>query len=84
MEVNANPSLNVYVDKELPNGDIEQTLSELDKYVKSMLMADTFKLVLSMEGDEEILEYGCLRKILPAENSQYDDFYIYSQIEKVF
>lgn len=23
MEVNANPSLNVYVDKELPNGDIE-------------------------------------------------------------
>lgn len=45
MEVNANPSLNVYVDKELPNGDIEQTLCELDKYVKSMLLADTFKLV---------------------------------------
>ena len=34
MEVNANPSLNVYNDKELPNGDIEQTLSELDKYVR--------------------------------------------------
>jgi tubulin polyglutamylase TTLL6/13 len=23
MEVNSNPSLNVYVDKELPNGDVE-------------------------------------------------------------
>ena len=45
MEVNANPSLNVYVDKELPNGDIEQTLSELDKYVKSMLISDSLKLV---------------------------------------
>ncbi len=45
MEVNANPSLNVYVDKELQNGDIEQTLSELDKYVKAMLISDTFKLV---------------------------------------
>jgi len=49
MEVNANPSLNVYVDKELPNGDIEQTLCELDKYVKSMLIADTFKLADSVD-----------------------------------
>ena len=45
MEVNANPSLNVYNDKELPNGDIEQTLSEIDKYVKSTLLADTLALV---------------------------------------
>ena len=48
MEVNANPSLSVYVDKDLPNGDIEQTLSELDKYVKSNLISDTFKLVLDL------------------------------------
>lgn len=45
MEVNANPSLNVYNDKELPNGDIEQTLSELDKYVKTSLLADTLSLM---------------------------------------
>ena len=47
MEINSNPSLNVYVDKELQNGDVEQTLCELDKYVKSMLLSDTFKLVTS-------------------------------------
>lgn len=45
MEVNANPSLNVYNDKELPNGDIEQTLSEIDKYVKTSLVADTIALM---------------------------------------
>lgn len=45
MEVNANPSLNVYNDRELPNGDIEQTLSEIDKYVKTNLVADTLGLV---------------------------------------
>jgi hypothetical protein len=53
MEVNANPSLNVYVDKELQNGDIEQTLCELDKYVKSMLIADTFKLVSNDNQNED-------------------------------
>jgi len=45
LEVNANPSLNVYTDKELPNGDIEQTLSELDKFVKTALISDCVKVV---------------------------------------
>lgn len=26
LEINANPSLNMYIDKELPNGDLERTL----------------------------------------------------------
>ena len=45
MEVNANPSLNVYTDTLLPNGDIEQNLSELDKYVKTNLVSDTLRLI---------------------------------------
>jgi hypothetical protein len=67
MEVNANPSLNVYVDKELPNGDIEQTLCELDKYVKSMLLADTFKLVTNDADHEDSSPkvQGSLKRILP-------------------
>lgn len=67
MEVNANPSLNVYVDKELPNGDIEQTLCELDKYVKSMLLADTFKLVTNDADleDSSPKVQGSLKRILP-------------------
>jgi hypothetical protein len=70
MEVNANPSLNVYVDKELPNGDIEQTLCELDKYVKSMLLADTFKLIsgdapAEINSKLPIKQLGSLKRILP-------------------
>ena len=50
VELNANPSLNVYTDTVLPNGDIEQNLSELDKYIKTNLMSDCLKIItLSLE-----------------------------------
>jgi len=49
MEVNANPSLNVYTDTLLSNGDIEQNLSELDKYVKTNLVSDTLRLITTPE-----------------------------------
>ena len=81
MEINANPSLNVYVDHELPNGDIEQTLCELDKYVKSMLISDSVKLATA-DGDVKAL--GCLKRILPADNAQYDQYYLYSDAETIF
>jgi len=45
VEINANPSLNVYIDTVLPNGDIEQNLSELDKYVKTNLMSDCLRVI---------------------------------------
>ncbi len=83
MELNANPSLSIYVDKELPNGDIEQTLCELDKYVKSMLISDTLK-VISADDEDEILEYGCLKRILPCDEAQFDELFIYSEIEILF
>lgn len=66
VEINANPSLNVYVDTPLPNGDIEQNLSEVDKYVKTTLVSDILRIV-TMPKDE-LLKYneiGCLKKILP-------------------
>lgn len=69
LEVNANPSLNVYTDKELPNGDIEQTLSELDKYVKTSLVSDVVKVVtLPHEQAKQVMEQGFLKKILPLQN----------------
>ena len=69
LEVNANPSLNVYSDKELPNGDIEQTLSELDKWVKTQLVSDTIKIVTSSnEQLAGLQEIGQLKKILPMPN----------------
>lgn len=50
-----------------------------------MLISDTMKLVTSSnEDEEEILEYGCLKRILPTESSYYSQFFIYSEAEKVF
>ena len=70
LEVNANPSLNVYSDKELPNGDIEQTLSELDKYVKTTLVNDSLKgITASNDQISSVQEVGCLKKILPMQNN---------------
>ncbi len=45
MEINANPSLNVFSEKEGNNGEIEQQLSEIDQYVKTKLVADTIDLL---------------------------------------
>ena len=85
LEVNANPSLNVYSDKELPNGDIEQTLSELDKYVKTNLVSDVVKVVtLPQDQLAATQEVGCLKKILPLPNGQLDELYLYSYAEKMF
>jgi|TARA_B110001450_G_C17634183_1_gene486481 hypothetical protein len=85
MEVNANPSLNVYNDKELPNGDIEQTLSELDKYVKTNLLADCLKIVTMPQDKLNSLQsVGWFKKILPVENGKLDELYIYSIAERMF
>ena len=101
MEVNANPSLNVYNDTaSLPNGDAEQTLSEIDKHVKARLITDTLSLLSSAplytqkncrtDGDLQFYksrtvdEQGCLKLILSHEDAHYEDFYIYSKAEKIF
>ena len=87
MEVNANPSLNVYTDTLLSNGDIEQNLSELDKYVKTNLVSDTLRLVTTPKESLQ-QDIGCLKQILPATNNDiYDELeplYLYSNAEEIF
>lgn len=81
MEINANPSLNMYIDRELSNGDIERTLSDLDRYVKSHLVEDAIKIIKSKEPVEE---YGCFEKILPTSEAVYDKYYIWEEARKIF
>jgi len=46
MEVNANPSLNVYNEEMEPEtGEVHHSVSELDKFVKTRLVTDCLKLV---------------------------------------
>jgi hypothetical protein len=45
MEINANPSFNMFLERDLPNGDVEKTLSELDKYLKSRVASEAIRIV---------------------------------------
>ena len=45
MEINANPSFNMFLERDLPNGDVEKTLSELDKYLKSKVASEAIHIV---------------------------------------
>jgi hypothetical protein len=58
-------------------------LSELDKYVKAMLISDTFKLVgfsqiQKSQEKEDFKEMGCLKRIIPPEGTHYEKYYLYS------
>jgi Tubulin-tyrosine ligase family len=45
MEINANPSFNMFLERDLPNGEVEKTLSELDRYVKSKVISEAIRIV---------------------------------------
>jgi hypothetical protein len=45
MEMNSNPSFNIFLERELPGGEEEKILSEFDKYLKSLVLTDAIKIV---------------------------------------
>ena len=55
MEGNANPSMNMYIERELPGGDTECILSELDKYLKTLVISDALHIIKSKE---DLKEFG--------------------------
>ncbi len=50
MEINANPSFNMFLERDLPNGEIEKTLSELDKYLKARVASESIKIVTGVSS----------------------------------
>jgi tubulin polyglutamylase TTLL11 len=54
MEINANPSFNMFLERDLPNGDVEKTLSELDKYLKSRVASAAIHIVTENQYKQEI------------------------------
>ena len=45
MEINANPSFNMFLERELPGGEVEKVTSELDKYLKARVATEAIKIV---------------------------------------
>jgi len=77
MEVNSNPSLNIFLEKEIPgalDGQTELILQELDKHVKSKVVQEAIRIVTGKGNDEYD---GSFEQLLPY--SQLDDYYLWNK-----
>lgn len=79
MEINANPSLNMFLEKEgdLKEGETpERILQELDRYVKAKVMGDAISIVTGQKGCSDF--DGTFEQLLPEQG--FDDFYIWNRV----
>ena len=81
LEVNANPSMNMYVDRELPNGDLERVLSDVDRFIKGTVVSDAIKIV---KNKEMVDVEGSFERILPPRDKKYNQYYIWEEGRKIF
>ena len=79
MEVNANPSLNMFLEKDVPPDSFiepEKILSELDKFVKTKVAADAIRIVTG-HGTGEF--EGTYQQVLPEDDGSLDGYYIWNR-----
>ena len=84
MEINSNPSLNIFLEREIPgalDGQTEKVLQELDKHVKAKVVTEAIRLVAG-EGDGEY--EGSYEQILPNEEEDMDQYYIWNKGQQLF
>ena len=79
MEINSNPSLNIFLDREIPgatDGQTEKVLQELDKLVKAKVVNEAIRIVTG----KGITDYeGSFEQVLPVEDGTMDDYYIWNK-----
>mgnify|MGYP000868134592 CR=1 FL=1 len=84
MEINSNPSLNIFLEREIPgalDGQTEKVLQELDKHVKAKVVTEAIRLVAG-EGDGEY--EGSYEQILPNEEEDMDQYYMWNKGQQLF
>jgi hypothetical protein len=67
-EINANPSMNMHLERELPNGIFEKKVSKIDKYLKTLVIETGIKIARATKPLED---YGIWEKILPRDEHYY-------------
>ena len=84
MEINSNPSLNIFLEREIPgstDGSTEKVLQELDKIVKAKVVNETIRIV----SGKGINDYeGSFEQVLPVEDGSMDDYYIWNKAQHLF
>lgn len=81
MEINANPSLNMYLEWENEDGEHEKILSELDKHLKTTVVSDAIKIV---KAKKQLDDLGSYTQILPSNNALYESYDIWNEANRVF
>eukprot|EP00347_Sterkiella_histriomuscorum_P023762 403333471 len=80
MEINSNPSFNMFLERDLPNGEVEKTISELDKYVKSKVVSEAIQIVSGkgqVDESEKLFE-----QVLPLDSMS--DYYLWNKGQSLF
>ena len=80
MEINANPSMNMFLEKEGLDGEKEKVLSELDKHLKTTVLQDAFQIIKG-KGSKG---FGSFEQILPVEDPNINKFYIWDGVREIF
>ncbi len=84
MEINANPSLNIFLEKEIPgalDGQTEKILQELDKHVKSKVVHEAIRIVTGQCNNEYD---GSYEQLLPVKDGSMDNYYIWNRALYLF
>ena len=83
MEINANPSLCMFIEKDPIPGEPEpdKILSDLDRFVKTKVIGEAIKIVSGQGNDDYD---GTYEKILPVEDGSFDGYYIWNRATELF
>lgn len=84
MEVNSNPSLNIFLEREIPgalDGQTEKVLQELDKHVKAKVVHQTLKIVTGECNDEY---EGSFEQLLPDSSMEDNGYYIWNKAQQLY
>lgn len=84
MEINSNPSLNIFLEREVPGslgGQTERVLQELDKHVKAKVVTEAMRIVTGECGDEYA---GSYEKLLPEADGSLDQYYVWNKAQRLF
>ena len=81
MEINANPSMNMFLEKFNEDGEYERTLWELDKYLKWLVIEDAIKIV---KAKKPLEEFGIYQPILPSNDELEARYYIWDTVREIF
>ncbi|MBS1890054.1 MAG: hypothetical protein JST59_02075 [Actinobacteria bacterium] len=88
LEANANPSLNIDHEVYKSTGETITEVSEIDRYVKRMVIEDAIFLMrkppASLQAMEEGEQYFSYKKILNADNEHLADMNIFEDMLKIF